>query len=559
MNEVKLLNIGGIDQNVKDQYARDIIAPSENGLDSTSNLPVASRPYKTGEFLIGQDRLYYEAITDIEIGDTLVVNVNIKATTVSAELISLRNKSADAAIECIAPMEKTGLSSAEYKVGEYLYWDYGLNAGLYKAKIGINIGDAFVVDTNIEAAEPIAKTLTGLREEFNQVNNNLGVKNLLPNNAVTQTLNGITITVNNDGTIRTVGSATSVLTFDVAIKPPLSDGTYILSGCPQGGANDTYYMHYTNLKDTVFQDYGEGVEFTPFDYTLNPKARVRICIKPAAGEVDLLFKPMIRPTYITDDTYEPYARSNQELAGEVEPILNVLGAKNLLPTDAAATQTVNGITFTVNNDGTITINGTATALVTFALSRRTISFDIEKQYILSGFGEKTSSNAFIQINWGSGSYTQCTHEEYIFTPLGTGITSVIAIAIAAGESFSNYIIKPMIRLASIKDDTYVPYAKTNRELTAELTDDTGWVSVNSNLKYRKIGHVVSVIANTIYPSTSWTTIGVLPENARPSYPFYQNGYTSLDAMKACNFYINTIGQVQCQANAAVSANLTYLV
>ena len=55
MNEVKLLNIGGIDQNVKDQYARDIIAPSENGLDSTSNLPVASRHYDVGEFLIGQD------------------------------------------------------------------------------------------------------------------------------------------------------------------------------------------------------------------------------------------------------------------------------------------------------------------------------------------------------------------------------------------------------------------------------------------------------------------------------------------------------------------------
>lgn len=169
MNEVKLLNIGGIDQNVKDQYARDIIAPSENGLDSTSNLPVASRHYDAGEFLIGQDRLYYEALVEINVGDTLVVNSNIKATTVSDELVSLRNKSADAAIECIAPIETTGLSTAEYAVGEYLYWDHGSNAGLYKVKVAINIGDAFVVDTNIEAAANVESQILALT---NQVSTN---------------------------------------------------------------------------------------------------------------------------------------------------------------------------------------------------------------------------------------------------------------------------------------------------------------------------------------------------------------------------------------------------
>lgn len=156
--------------------------------------------------------------------------------------------------------------------------------------------------------------------------NELGAKNLCPNTATSQTVNGVTFTVNSDGTIRAVGTATSAILFEISIKPTLEDGTYILSGCPQGGSPDTYYLHYTNAVDTAFSDYGEGVEFTPFDYAQSPNAKVRLCIKPAAGAVDLLFKPMIRPASIVDSTYVPYAMTNRELTNNPNTISsNVAG------------------------------------------------------------------------------------------------------------------------------------------------------------------------------------------------------------------------------------------
>ena len=325
MNEVKLLNIGGIDQNVKDQYARDIIAPSENGLDSTSNLPVASRHYNAGEFLIGQDRLYYEALVEINVGDTLVVNSNIKATTVSDELVSLRNKSADSALETIAYVENGVTSTRAYSIGSYLYWNYGLSAGLYKAKVAISPSDALVVDTNIEAVPNIgsqihilANQVDDISDEIADMNNVLGAKNLLPNNATSQTINGVTFTVNSDGSVTASGKATAT-----AILYLLgSSSAYVnveytnctISGCPSGGGNSYRIIVQQSLDGstaTVTEaDDGNGKYIGSTKY---PYSRVYIRINSGQTCNNLVFKPMIRPASIADDTYVPYAMTNREL------------------------------------------------------------------------------------------------------------------------------------------------------------------------------------------------------------------------------------------------------
>lgn len=76
-------------------------------------------------------------------------------------------------------------------------------------------------------------------------------------------------------------------------------------------------------------------------------------------------------------------------------------------------------------------------------------------------------------------------------------------------------IYPMLRYAAIKDDTYVPYAMTNRELTEKVAD-TGWITTG-NLKYRKSGYIIA-LQGTVTPSGSTIsiTLGTLPENCRPS-------------------------------------------
>ena len=487
MNEVKLLNIGGIDQNVKDQYARDIIAPSENGLDSTSNLPVASRHYDVGEFLIGQDRLYYEVLVEINVGDTLVVNSNIKATTVSDELVSLRSKSADAAIECIANMESTNLSVKAYEVGDYLYWQHGLDSGLYKVIADIAIGDALVINTNIKVSEPLANAVT----ELTRINNDFGVKNLLQVTDHSRTRMGVTFTVNPDYSISLSGSVEagqthSYMTINTGFMLPA--GKYYLTGCYPNGGENTYRLIFTNMNTSQqYYDFGEGVEIV-----LDTDSLVYATIWINSGVVTdgMVFKPMIRPAYITDDTYEPYARSNQELTGEVEPMLNVLGAKNLLP-NLASTRVINGVTFTVNSDGSISVTGKATA--TSVLYFSSDFYLPAGTYTLSGIPKVSDTTGKYQagISYINGSDLSTpvrdrgANSDLATFNLASAANVMAYLSINNGETV-NFLYQPMIRPASIKDDTYVPFISTNRDLMpVEYGKSTTFTYTNSQ-QYRTI-------------------------------------------------------------------------
>ena len=63
-------------------------------------------------------------------------------------------------------------------------------------------------------------------------------KNLLKNIATSQTINGITFTVNDDGTVLVNGTATAMAQINlVGTRQQLSKGKYIVSGCPTGGNN----------------------------------------------------------------------------------------------------------------------------------------------------------------------------------------------------------------------------------------------------------------------------------------------------------------------------------
>lgn len=165
MNEVNIMNIGGIDHEIDDQRARDVIAHSENGLDPQSNLPISSRHYDEGDYVIGQDRLYYEVTAEINIGDVMAVGTNLRETIVSEELVRLKNQSALTVIETIAYNETGALATKTYEPGDFLYWDYGLSAGLYEVTSSILLNDAFLINTNIKKA----KYLTTMIKELTPI------------------------------------------------------------------------------------------------------------------------------------------------------------------------------------------------------------------------------------------------------------------------------------------------------------------------------------------------------------------------------------------------------
>lgn len=160
--------------------------------------------------------------------------------------------------------------------------------------------------------------LTNSLNEIADMNNVLGAKNLLPNNATNQTVNGVTFTVNDDGSITANGTASANTGFTIALD--IDARGMILSGCPAGGSRSTYSLQYTNYVDESFADEGNGITI-PLS-TNTGLWRVAIWITAQSIVNNLVFKPMIRPASITDDTYVPYSMTNREMTPYVQSISN---------------------------------------------------------------------------------------------------------------------------------------------------------------------------------------------------------------------------------------------
>lgn len=148
----------------------------------------------------------------------------------------------------------------------------------------------------------------------------------------------------------------------------------------------------------------------------------------------------------TPSEYEPY--------GYKIPI-RVTG-KNLLK--STTNQTSNGVTFTVNSDGSVTCNGTASADAFYS-----VFLYLQKgSYIISGCPQNGSANSYmITMRNGNGDHYSGINGD----DTGTGKTIITTeylyfsciIRIASGYTCDNLTFYPMIRRADIEDDTYEPY------------------------------------------------------------------------------------------------------
>ena len=172
-----------------------------------------------------------------------------------------------------------------------------------------------------------------------------------------------------------------------------------------------------------------------------------------------------------DQTYNATssnAQSGTAVAEVVEQIYadnGVLGAKNLLPNNATS-QTINGITYTVNSDGSVTSNGTSTGWANCILCQ---NLPLKKgEYILSGIPNVIG--AYLSIAKQSGDIS-CVYSDRVkyFELASDEVIDQVRISYRVNITVTDEIFYPMLRLASDPDDTYVPYAMTNREITEELT------------------------------------------------------------------------------------------
>lgn len=225
---------------------------------------------------------------------------------------------------------------------------------------------------------------------------------------------------------------------------------------------------------------------------------------------DSIAKPMIRPYVVTSPTFEPYAKSNQQLTHDLSTSLTATGnpltiessesnlvectaeveavqegsgdpspenirpiigqteiviedvGKNLL-NNTATTTTTGGVTYTVNQDKTISCSNTATGVSNITIiSNATLKAG---SYILtgcpSGGGMETMRLHAYRTNGGYLGFDIGIGAEFT---LENDINDLnVEIRIGSGVNANGKIFKPMIRLSTETDTTYEAYkGKTYR-------------------------------------------------------------------------------------------------
>ena len=344
-------------------------------------------------------------------------------------------------------------------------------------------------------------------------------KNLLPYpfGNTTKTVNGITFTDNGDGTVTANGTATETAQFfpkDSLNGPLLAPGTYTFSGCPKGGDWKTYCIRLTGF--TADRDFGNGSTFT---LTQATKVGLALTVSSGVTVENLVFKPQIESGSTKTD-YEPYKEVGDSDAESGKYALPVtVSGKNLLPYPFGnTTKTVNGITFTNNGDGSITVNGTATDYAVFNVANDAAGIVRIGTYFLSGcpngnFNGKISLQPKVDGEWNPKYYDIGNGKT---VTVQSFITS-ISIQINPNVVCDNLVFKPQLELGDTATD-YEPYTApktTNLLLDAPL-------GPGESISCRKKGLLLPELATIDPRITNYITFGseVKPSSAKFDYYKY---------------------------------------
>lgn len=285
------------------------------------------------------------------------------------------------------------------------------------------------------------------------------------------TENGIDFTINTDASdyvtsVIASGTASGTATINLlgtGAEYAANDfAGMILTGCPSGGGNDNYrtVVHIGDNQDgtghTAQYEDGAGV-------TIDTNSYLRIYIRIASGTdltTPITFYPMIRLATDADATYQPYAKTNQQLTAEnqtltneVDTIVNELSAKNIFDIEKWLISV--GLAYTKNGDTYTTSTGGQSYGTPFAFADKDIDI------VISGIiTNDTSNNVRVEVLNVNNEVVATIKED---TTYASGKGCKVRLNWSVGGDFT--IEKPMIRIATIEDSTYAPYAMTNRELT----------------------------------------------------------------------------------------------
>ena len=224
--------------------------------------------------------------------------------------------------------------------------------------------------------------------------------------------------------------------------------------------------------------------------------------------------------------------------------------KNFLPNNAKS-KSINGLTFTINDDKSITINGTAsdnTTLDLFGENREANKIIKLNQSIWFSFDKEFIDGIVIDLYKNDSEYFDYTNgNRKIEINEEVNVNSAV-LTVLKGKTFFNKTIYPMIRLATIEDDTYEQFRENsilinlqNNELCNNdtLIVQNGTVKVDKNIKMLELTGEENWQFNKDIGGYFQYYIKI--ENAKPNGISNYFKYSLTGYVEGNKFYISTIG------------------
>lgn len=279
----------------------------------------------------------------------------------------------------------------------------------------------------------------------------------------------VTISINENGSITVNGGSDYEGGYDELIELGnvyvTAGNTYYLSGVPTNIPGARLTLHGPGLYDAAVVTAGVGgATFIP---TSDGDATIELWLPMKTIYDNVTFYPQLEVgTEKTDyeSTFIPYM-----------PVTNIVNPKiknckkNLLPYPYECTsQTVNGVTFTVNDDGTIFAKGTSTAATNFYITNtNSISLPAGQSYTLSGCHTGGALGTYYLGCKVGTSTRRDTGKGNTYTPTTDTTISSIYIYIAKGKTV-DLVFKPQLEIGTVATEYEAPTTRQTIELPCTL-------------------------------------------------------------------------------------------
>ena len=378
----------------------------------------------------------------------------------------------------------------------------------YADEVGVTIDDSLTSADKTWSSQKINTVKQSVDTLQSSISTSQG-RNLIPYPLTNRITNGITYTVQSDGSVLANGTASAENNayYNFAYKTlKLGDTSYTLS-C-EGLPKSVYVYVY----DETIGKAIANVSNTPVTKTFVGDSThiysLSINVGKGTPVFNLAIKPILEMGTIAH-AYEPISESNVNLKDAIDKVSTSQGRNLISYTYYNGTSyESNGVTYTVNEvDGTITVDGKATKESDFRLispydtSDRKI-LELGQTYTLSdGVNQPNTSGyqapvyfQFVRIDTTKNDFNYGISTNYgnmTWTASDANLLQYgIRIVVRSGVTVDNVVLKPMLEIGAIAH-SYEPTTENNISLkksieTKATINDTSTTSTTETWSAKKI-------------------------------------------------------------------------